>query len=503
MSFSFSYRRNDRLPKLAWLAEVNKKTGSISVLCGSGVELRDDFFVTGVWDAPFEKAGFDVSDSFYGTGARLTENGVIFVTPSHSLERLLLHEKDGIVTVSNSFPFILERLNAGLDRSVYDYEKILCSMLYGPKGILDIPLAGGGALRQFVVSNITVTSDEILVSRRPEIKPFTDFNDYYSRITGSLKAIKENMSDKSRAFHFGMVATISSGYDSTACSALARTIGCDCVVTLKGGQYDSDNGLAAAKALGYSEIESRDKLLYKRSTDCIEAMYLCNGELGTELQFSVFNDLTADCLVFLGSRGSYWNKSYEVTEDFEMKGYYFFETGVSYTEDALRNGSVYIPLPAFGASACDSIKKISNSEEMKPWSVGGDYDRPIPRRIAETAGVPREAFGMKKYGGGFSFCYDNIRRFRAKMSDTGYEAFIRFRKSGKGVKKGAGHLLYKIKYNADTFPIYANAAFGRLHIPIRLRQKPNTFVNPGAPADLIFWGVDVMKKRYAEALNQV
>ena len=33
---------------------------------------------------------------------------------------------------------------------------------------------------------------------------------------------------------------------------------------------------------------------------------------------------------------------------------------------------------------------------MAPWRLGNDYDRPIPRRIAESAGVPRAAFGQRK-----------------------------------------------------------------------------------------------------------
>ncbi len=32
---------------------------------------------------------------------------------------------------------------------------------------------------------------------------------------------------------------------------------------------------------------------------------------------------------------------------------------------------------------------------MAPWSVGGRYDRPLPRRIAEEAGLPRERFGVR------------------------------------------------------------------------------------------------------------
>jgi hypothetical protein len=42
------------------------------------------------------------------------------------------------------------------------------------------------------------------------------------------------------------------------------------------------------------------------------------------------------------------------------------------------------------------ITAISLSPEMQPWSVASDYDRPIPRRIVEAAGVPRPLFGQRK-----------------------------------------------------------------------------------------------------------
>jgi hypothetical protein len=35
---------------------------------------------------------------------------------------------------------------------------------------------------------------------------------------------------------------------------------------------------------------------------------------------------------------------------------------------------------------------------MEPWRVNKRYDRPISRRIVESAGVPREAFGFLKSG---------------------------------------------------------------------------------------------------------
>ena len=68
----------------------------------------------------------------------------------------------------------------------------------------------------------------------------------------------------------------------------------------------------------------------------------------------------------------------------------------SLNEFRLRVGFAHVPLPLSGSVFTKSILEISNSEEMLDFSVGGDYDRPIARRFAEEAGVPRSFFGLKK-----------------------------------------------------------------------------------------------------------
>ena len=70
--------------------------------------------------------------------------------------------------------------------------------------------------------------------------------------------------------------------------------------------------------------------------------------------------------------------------------------GKSLTEFRLRVGFACVPAPVIGGMVPKSIGAITRSSEMAPYSIGGDYDRPIPRRIAEEAGIPRTAFGMKK-----------------------------------------------------------------------------------------------------------
>jgi len=73
-------------------------------------------------------------------------------------------------------------------------------------------------------------------------------------------------------------------------------------------------------------------------------------------------------------------------------------SGLSHSEYRLHVGYIHCPLPFLGARHLPEIDRITHSEEMKPWHTGGKYSRPIPRRMIEEAGVPREAFGQYKRG---------------------------------------------------------------------------------------------------------
>jgi hypothetical protein len=66
------------------------------------------------------------------------------------------------------------------------------------------------------------------------------------------------------------------------------------------------------------------------------------------------------------------------------------------TEYRLRAGFLQMAVAYMGIRHIDDISRISKSPEMSPWDMRNDYNKPVPRRIVETAGVPREAFGMEK-----------------------------------------------------------------------------------------------------------
>jgi hypothetical protein len=130
----------------------------------------------------------------------------------------------------------------------------------------------------------------------------------------------------------------------------------------------------------------------------VEAEFASSGELGTRIVFTAFEEEFENNVVFIGERGDkLWNKNWlDSNTDFRFINEVY--AGASMIEHRLRIGYIIVPMPLFGAAQWPSIHRISNSEEMQLYSIGGDYDRPIPRRIIETRGIARNMFGFKNAG---------------------------------------------------------------------------------------------------------
>src|SRR5438309_2066059 len=72
------------------------------------------------------------------------------------------------------------------------------------------------------------------------------------------------------------------------------------------------------------------------------------------------------------------------------------QSGLSLSEYRLWAGFIHLPVPFLGVRQIGDVSALSRSSAMAPWDVPGAYSRPICRRIVETAGVPRDAFGVRK-----------------------------------------------------------------------------------------------------------
>ena len=146
------------------------------------------------------------------------------------------------------------------------------------------------------------------------------------------------------------------------------------------------------------------------------------------------------------------------------------------------------------------INYISNSDEMKRYSVGGDYDRPIPRRIVEEMGVHRDEFGQSKKGAGYSYHFDTIERLKKKMSAYSYHSLLEYRNNvlNQSVYEA---LKNNLSFLIHEYPNYYNWLMSKLKIRSKISTK-NTGMRSSPVAELlILWGMSVMVARYKKQLR--
>ncbi|MEX2546911.1 MAG: hypothetical protein WD830_03885 [Chloroflexota bacterium] len=154
----------------------------------------------------------------------------------------------------------------------------------------------------------------------------------------------------------------------------------------------SDSGEEVGKRLGL-EVRGYERLAYLHRNDLPEAEFLASGFSGEEVVMSEMErDLGGHMLVsaFFGD-GMWWMNRPPRPILWRSD-----QSGSSLGEWRLRAGFIHVPLPCFSGEQYPLTQRISRSPEMRPWVLGRAYDKPIPRRILEEAGVPRGAFGEVK-----------------------------------------------------------------------------------------------------------
>jgi hypothetical protein len=190
------------------------------------------------------------------------------------------------------------------------------------------------------------------------------------------------------------LGSVSSGYDSGAAAVIAREAGCDDVVTIVNATSvlsRSDSGLEIAQHLGMNCQTYRHRRKAYRHEEAIWA--IAGRPAG--LNLSIFDYPNPLSLFFTGYRGdSMWcRKVFTDTEPFSTPSI----DGLGLCEHRLMEGIFHCPVPLWHGLKGDQVRAISFLPEMEPWTLHTEqYDRPIPRRILEEAGVPRHLFGHRK-----------------------------------------------------------------------------------------------------------
>ncbi len=371
---------------MAWLAAVGPR--GVDATIGRSVRSHEGGFFEGTWVGRPELVAIPLSSMVFGSGLIDDREGLVIVPPSHPLERIYHVRGGGGSMLSNSLTWLLEA--AGLElvtRPVYP--KVFVKVAKGAgRGLVNIP-TNGAHVSALTYHNFRLSDDQPVMEPRPRERPFTSFEDFRSRLVDALEVAARNARDHE------LVATISTGYNSTAAACLAARVGCRRAVSLKtatsrSGASTYDSGAATARMLGM-EVQDFDRLAYQGRADLPEAEFLATGMTGEDVGFSEMETAIANSMLVTGL------EAVRLKPRFYRRSLYRADlSGYSMAEFRLRIGFIHVPILMFGATEQSSLDRIISSKEMRPYVMRGRYNKPLQRRIAEEAAIPRGSFATEK-----------------------------------------------------------------------------------------------------------
>ena len=414
------FRQIDTLPRLAWCAILKKDTEIVDVFHGPWVETNEDYFCEGAWSGDFKSGGFD-SAFFMGSGAKISGERLLVATPNHTLERIFVLKRGAkSLFASNSFAFLLAAANEKVDPHDLLYSVKLASITQGLNGYArTLRTRDGNKVRLYYHCNLFIDAKlNVVEEPKSAVREFADFSDYKDFLYEKVQAIHLNAGDPQRKIAYKPIATISSGYDSPAAAVIARSSGCIEALTFdraRDANNNEDSGADIAAKLGMG-THVFDRLDYLKERDFPEAEFFGYGA-----QEAPWADHLKGKLLFTGHYGGMvWNRKCKNLDAFISRG---DPSGHNLGEFRLRVGWIHLAVPFLGCTSHPSIYKISNSREMKPWTLNNNYDRPIPRRLVEEAGIERQLFGMKKNAVGLSLHTEGLKE---RMTRESYDDYINY-----------------------------------------------------------------------------
>ena len=381
-------------PPLAWLAILSDRNPTVRILHGNRVESAVDRIIEGVWDGHFADGNFDQTDIVIGSGCRVRDGKLVFVSAGNTVDRLHHGQKDGEWLVSNSLACLVSAMEAQVAPGYGHYFEDFGSIINGLDACHCKLATTRGDITLTYFDNLCWDGQSLERAPKPSIKrDFSQFERYHEFLARSLAAFSANMSDPARRHSLRFLSTLSSGYDSTAVTVLGAAAGCrDAITYAKARGGDADDGFQAAQALGINLEEfSRDAWLERPES---EIPFISADAKGEDRYFCAAEKLLEGRVLLTGFHGDkLWAKD---THDLSGNVVRGDRSGLSLAEYRLHTGFIHCPLTFWGVKQIRDLHELSNSAEMQPWDVPGGYSRPICRRIAEEAGIPRQAFGMSK-----------------------------------------------------------------------------------------------------------
>jgi hypothetical protein len=393
----FVVKRLYSLPALAFAAELVAGRPSIAAVCGSAVEVDDDGLIAGAWAGSFENRAIEQAASSIGTALRFTRAGLVAVAGTVSASQLCFCRVGQRLVISNSLALALASADDRLKASYPFYPHDMVTLVFGSHRYKHTVATERGRLSIFYGS-MTIADDGTLHSAPvTEPPPFADFASYRAYLVAQTQAILANAADPSRRHRYRPIVALSAGYDSPAAAVIARDTHCTEAFTF-GQPVDrpdasEDSGAAIGRVLGLATTEY-ETFAFRERDDLPELEFIASSFGGGQVYLAATGEALAGRIVISGFGGdAVWGLRYGARSPPHFP---FYIGGYSLNEFYVRAPALDLSVPMIGARRFADIGNISRSAALLPWSIGGDYDRPIPRRIIEEAGVPRDAFATRK-----------------------------------------------------------------------------------------------------------
>lgn len=501
MNLQITAHQLSSLPSNGWAVCITRNDPQVLLFHGQRVETFAAFFAEAVWNKPFDAESMNDATLFFGTGGMLQENGIIFKTSSDASAPLFsLHRRDRFF-ISNSIIHLMTLSDTGPspEYPFYTYDFIRNSRAGNRQPQGRVKHTGKGSLKIHFNTNICIGPDLVMhffpYGRVSEPLDFSSLIDIYQSEIGHVFL---NGADGRRKHPYGQTILASSGYDSLMNAVVCAKLGCNDFISVIDSCGSDPNGDSARIPLGHigKDVHEVDRHAHLKRAEALDAEFALISTSNYP-HLSGCEHLLKQRLLVGGSQGdNIWDP--EMSKDFSNWQHWnkWVLPGFASLEHRLRVGYIDLNPEVMFALHAKLVSQISRSDEMQPYTLSNNYDRPIPRRIIENVGIPRGSFALRKRATAHKHFNDPLNQHPdARRS---YESF-RDRTISKGLRRLRSQCLYKVeqwlyqKYfkkhqqkrndNPDRFRLVALDG-KRFHVP-------------WSQSFLFQWSVEQLKSRYA------
>ena len=207
--------------------------------------------------------------------------------------------------VSNSLIVLLGFTGATLD-DTHDYHNESVSIIKGIREYKKEFTVIHPEIERFYqvfYENIVVTKDGISFEMKNGLHEITSFEQYYNLLWSILSRITDNCQDPGRTIPLSRFTTLSSGYDSTAVTCLAKQLGVETCFTVK-NQPPGCGGLQSIRQMMAPWPHSSSTSMSSMSMPLPPASRRTNSSsyqpiMGNREQYAVLNEIAFSSMVYL------------------------------------------------------------------------------------------------------------------------------------------------------------------------------------------------------------